>query len=223
MGKLRILIVDDHRIVREGLRMALEVEQDLEVVGEAGEGSEAVRLAMELSPDLVLMDVMMPGMNGIDACQEIRNLQSETKVLMLTASDDAESVSAALVAGAQGYFLKIGSGEELIKAVRAVGSGHSILDPKITRTVTERFARLVNQEREREVDQLTPREIDVLLQVAQGSTNREIGEKLVISEFTARNTVGNILGKLGLKNRSELVRWSYQHDLMGRSEPESSS
>ena len=223
MGKLRILIVDDHRIVREGLRMALEVEQDIEVVGEAGEGSEAVRLAMELSPDLVLMDVMMPGMNGIDACQEIRNLQSETKVLMLTASDDAESVSAALVAGAQGYFLKIGSGEELIKAVRAVGSGHSILDPKITRTVTERFARLVNQEREREVDQLTPREIDVLLQVAQGSTNREIGEKLVISEYTARNTVGNILGKLGLKNRSELVRWSYQHGLMGRAEPESPS
>ena len=223
MGKLRILIVDDHRIVREGLRMALEVEQDIEVVGEAGEGSEAVRLAMELSPDLVLMDVMMPGMNGIDACQEIRNLQSNTKVLMLTASDDAESVSASLVAGAQGYFLKIGSGEELIKAVKAVGSGHSILDPKITRTVTERFARLVNQEREREVDQLTPRELDVLLQVAQGSTNREVGEKLVISEFTARNTVGNILGKLGLKNRSELVRWSYQHDLMGRSEPESSS
>ena len=223
MGKLRILIVDDHRIVREGLRMALEVEQDIEVVGEAGEGSEAVRLAMELSPDLVLMDVMMPGMNGIDACQEIRNLQSNTKVLMLTASDDSESVSASLVAGAQGYFLKIGSGEELIKAVRAVGSGHSILDPKITRTVTERFARLVNQEREREVDQLTPRELDVLLQVAQGSTNREVGEKLVISEYTARNTVGNILGKLGLKNRSELVRWSYQHDLMGRVEPENSS
>ena len=223
MGKLRILIVDDHRIVREGLRMALEVEQDIEVVGEAGEGSEAVRLAMELSPDLVLMDVMMPGMNGIDACQEIRNLQSNTKVLMLTASDDSESVSASLVAGAQGYFLKIGSGEELIKAVRAVGSGHSILDPKITRTVTERFARLVNQEREREVDLLTPRELDVLLQVAQGSTNREVGEKLVISEYTARNTVGNILGKLGLTNRSELVRWSYQHDLMGRVEPENSS
>lgn len=221
MSKLRILIADDHRIVREGLRMALEVEQDFEVVGEAGEGSEAVRLAKELNPDVVLMDVAMPGMNGIDACQEIRNFQSNIKVLMLTASDDAESVSASLVAGAQGYFLKIGGSEELVKAVRSVGNGQSILDPIITRTVTERFARLVSRERQREVDQLTPREIDVLLLVAQGSTNREIGEKLVISEYTARNTVGSILGKLGLKNRSELVRWSYQHELMGKVEPES--
>lgn len=216
MSKLRILIADDHRMVREGLRMALEIEQDFEVVGEAGEGSEAVRLAKELNPDVVLMDVGMPGMNGIDACQEIRNFQSKIKVLMLTASDDAESVSASLVAGAQGYFLKIGGSEELVKAVRSVGNGQSILDPIITRTVTEGFARLVSRERQREVDQLTPREIDVLLLVARGSTNREIGEKLVISEYTARNTVGNILGKLGLKNRSELVRWSYQHDLMGK-------
>lgn len=216
MSKLRILIADDHRMVREGLRMALEIEQDFEVVGEAGEGSEAVRLAKELNPDVVLMDVGMPGMNGIDACQEIRNFQSKIKVLMLTASDDAESVSASLVAGTQGYFLKIGGSEELVKAVRSVGNGQSILDPIITRTVTEGFARLVSRERQREVDQLTPREIDVLLLVAWGSTNREIGEKLVISEYTARNTVGNILGKLGLKNRSELVRWSYQHDLMGK-------
>lgn len=216
MSKLRILIADDHRMVREGLRMALEIEQDFEVVGEAGEGSEAVRLAKEWNPDVVLMDVGMPGMNGIDACQEIRNFQSKIKVLMLTASDDAESVSASLVAGAQGYFLKIGGSEELVKAVRSVGNGQSILDPIITRTVTEGFARLVSRERQREVDQLTPREIDVLLLVARGSTNREIGEKLVISEYTARNTVGNILGKLGLKNRSELVRWSYQHDLMGK-------
>lgn len=216
MSKLRILIADDHRMVREGLRMALEIEQDFEVVGEAGEGSEAVRLAKELNPDVVLMDVGMPGMNGIDACQEIRNFQSKIKVLMLTASDDAESVSASLVAGAQGYFLKIGGSEEPVKAVRSVGNGQSILDPIITRTVTEGFARLVSRERQREVDQLTPREIDVLLLVARGSTNREIGEKLVISEYTARNTVGNILGKLGLKNRSELVRWSYQHDLMGK-------
>ncbi|MCI0791307.1 MAG: response regulator transcription factor [Chloroflexi bacterium] len=123
MSKLRILIADDHRMVREGLRMALEIEQDFEVVGEAGEGSEAVRLAKELNPDVVLMDVGMPGMNGIDACQEIRNFQSKIKVLMLTASDDAESVSASLVAGAQGYFLKIGGSEELVKAVRSVGNG----------------------------------------------------------------------------------------------------
>ena len=123
MSKLRILIADDHRMVREGLRMALEIEQDFEVVGEAGEGSEAVRLAKELNPDVVLMDVGMPGMNGIDACQEIRNFQSKIKVLMLTASDDAESVSASLVAGTQGYFLKIGGSEELVKAVRSVGNG----------------------------------------------------------------------------------------------------
>ena len=183
MKPLRVMIVDDHRVVREGLRMALEAEDGMEVVGEAGEGSEAVTKAQELEPDVILMDVMMPGMNGIDACQEIRNLLPRTGVVMLTASGDDESVTAALVAGAQGYVLKAAGRDDLLRALRAVGRGESILDPSVTRIVTEGFSRLVSQERQREVEQLTPREKEVLLLVAQGATNREVADKLVRRAF----------------------------------------
>ena len=214
MKPLRVMIVDDHRMVREGLRMALEVENDMEVVGEAGEGSEAVAKAQELKPDVILMDVMMPGMNGIDACQEVRNILPQIGVVMLTASGDEESVTASLVAGAQGYVLKAAGRDELLRALRAVGKGESILDPSVTRIVTEGFSRLVNQERQREIEQLTPREKEVLLLVAQGATNREVADRLVISEFTARNMVSNILGKLELRSRSELVRWAFEHGVM---------
>ncbi len=212
MSPLRLMIVDDHQIVREGLRFALEVEEDIEVIGEAGEGKEAIQKALELKPDLVLMDVMMPGMNGVDACQEIRNLLPQTRVVMLTASGDEESVPASLVAGAQGYVLKAAGRDELLRAIRAVAQGESILDPSVTKLVTERFSKLVSLERQREVEQLTPREKEVLLIVAQGSTNKEVGAELGISDFTARNMVSNILGKLGLTNRSELVRWAIQHE-----------
>ena len=214
MTPLRVMIVDDHRVVREGLRMALEVEEDLEVVGEAGDGREAVDKAQELKPDLILMDVMMPGMNGIDACQEVRDLLPQTRVVMLTASGDAESVTASLVAGAQGYVLKAAGRDDLLRAIRAVGRGESILDPSVTSIVTQGFSRLVSQEKQREVEQLTPREKEVLLLVTQGSTNREVAEGLVISEFTARNMVSNILGKLELRSRSELVRWAFEHGVM---------
>ena len=216
MSPLRVMIVDDHRVVREGLRLALEIEEDLEVVGEAGEGKEAIDKAMELKPDLMLMDIMMPGMNGIDACQEIRNLLPQTKVVMLTAAGDAESVTSSLMAGAQGYILKAASRDDLLRALRAVGSGEYILDTSVTKVVTEGFSRLLSQERQREVEQLTHREKEVLLLVVQGATNREVAEKLVISEFTSRNMVSNILGKLGLRSRSELVRWAFEHGVVNR-------
>ena len=216
MTPLRLMIVDDHRVVREGLRMALEIEEDIEVIAEAGDGREAVQKALELKPDLVLMDVTMPGMGGIDACQEIRDLLPETRIVMLTASGDRESVTASLLAGAQGYVLKTAGRDELLQALRAAGQGDSILDPSVTRIVIEGFSSLVRGERRREAEQLTAREKDVLLLVAQGATNREVAEKLVISEYTARNIVSNILGKFGLRSRSELVRWAFEHDVMRR-------
>ena len=214
MSILKLMIVDDHRVVREGLRMALEIEQDIEVVAEAGDGAEAVDKARRLRPDVVLMDVAMPGMNGIDACQEIKDHLPETGVVMLTASGDYESATASLVAGAQGYVLKAAGREDLLQAIRVVGRGESILDPSITKVVVEEFSRLVGNERQREVEQLTPREKEVLLEVAQGATNEEVAEKLVISEYTARNMVSNMLGKLGLRSRSELVRWAFERDMM---------
>ena len=215
MASLTIMIVDDHRMVREGLRASLEGEEDLSVVGEAGDGRESVERARELKPDVVIMDVMMPGMSGIDACQEIKNLLPETRVLMLTASGNEESVTGSLVAGAHGYVLKVAGQEDLLRAVRAVGRGESILDPSITRMVTEGFSNLVRSQRQRDVEQLTPREKECLLLVAQGATNRDVAGRMVISEYTARNMVSNILGKLGLSNRSELVRWAFEHDLKG--------
>jgi len=215
VSRLKVMIVDDHQVVREGLRKVLEIEEDIEVVGEAGDGRQAVVKAQELKPDVVLMDVLMPGTNGIDACQEIKGLLPETAVLMLTASAQAESVTSALVAGAQGYVLKVVGRDDLVRAIRAVSRGESILDPSVTRIVTEGFSRLVTRERQREVEQLTAREKEVLLLVVQGATNREVAERLVISEFTARNTVSNILGKLGVRTRSELVRWAFEHKIVG--------
>ena len=215
MTPLRVMIVDDHQIVREGMRMALEVEEDLEIVGEAGAGREAVEKARQLEPDLIIMDITMPGMSGIDACQEIRDLLPECRVIMLTASGDEESVTAALMAGAQGYVLKAAGREDLLRALRAVGRGESILDPTVTRIVAEGFSRLVSRERQQEVEQLTAREKEVLVLVARGATNREVGDQLVISEFTARNMVSNMLGKLGLRSRSELVRWAFEHKIVG--------
>ena len=213
MGALRVMIVDDHRVVREGLRMALEVEEDIEVVAEAGDGSEAVAKAQDVRPDLILMDVAMPTMSGIDACHEIKDLLPDTRVVMLTASAAEESVTEALLAGAHGYVLKATGRDDLLQAIRAVARGESILDPSVTKIVTERFSRLVGQEKQRELDLLTPREKEVLGLVADGATNKEVAGRLVISEYTARNTVSNILGKLGLRTRSELVRWALEHGL----------
>ena len=213
MGALRVMIVDDHRVVREGLRMALEVEEDIEVVAEAGDGSEAVAKAQDVRPDLILMDVAMPTMSGIDACHEIKDLLPDTRVVMLTASAAEESVTEALLAGAHGYVLKAAGRDDLLQAIRAVARGESILDPSVTKIVTERFSRLVGQEKQRELDLLTPREKEVLGLVADGATNKEVAGWLVISEYTARNTVSNILGKLGLRTRSELVRWALEHGL----------
>ena len=190
------MIVDDHRVVREGLRMALEVEEDIEVVAEAGDGSEAVAKAQDVRPDLILMDVAMPTMSGIDACHEIKDLLPDTRVVMLTASAAEESVTEALLAGAHGYVLKAAGRDDLLQAIRAVARGESILDPSVTKIVTERFSRLVGQEKQRELDLLTPREKEVLGLVADGATNKEVAGRLVISEYTARNTVSNILGKL---------------------------
>lgn len=212
-GTLGVLIVDDHRMLRESLRLALEREDGIEVVGEAGDGVSAVRLALELEPDVVLMDVDMPGLNGIDACQEIRDARPDAKVLFLSASAERQSVTAALVAGAKGYVVKVAGHDDLVRAIRAVGRGESILDPTVTQGIASELARLVTQEKRRDVEQLTPREQEVLLLVSGGATNREVASDLVISEYTAKNVVSNLLGKLGLRNRSELVRWAYEHDL----------
>lgn len=214
MSAIRILLVDDHAILREGLKMVLGLEPDLDVVGEAANGKEGVELALKLRPQLVLMDVLMTGIDGIDACRQIKSQLPDTKVLMLTSHDAAQAVEAAVLAGASGYLLKNGGREDLLQGIRAVAEGQSLLSPSITAKVLERFAHLTRKERERENDLLSQREKEVLVLVARGLTNREIAAELVITENTVRNHISHILDKLGLSRRSQAATYAVQHRLL---------
>ncbi len=216
--KIKLLIVDDHTVVRTGIGAVLELEPDLQVVGEAATGEEALARVKLQSVDVILMDVIMPGMGGIAACREIRQSYPETKVLMLTSAGDEEAVMASLLAGASGYLLKNVSRQDLIKAIRDVYAGRSILDPETTAKITRKLIALASpqaQETSTERAKLSPREQEVLVLVAQGMTNKEIARKLVIAEKTARNHVSRILEKLGLTRRSQAAAWAVKHGLLG--------
>jgi DNA-binding NarL/FixJ family response regulator len=216
MAAIRILVVDDHGIVREGLKMVLSLEPDFEVVGEAASGREAVAQATRLQPDVVLMDVLMDEVSGIEACRQIKSALPETRVLMLTSHGAAQAVEASVLAGASGYLLKNGGREDLLKGIRAVAHGESLLSPSITAQVLGRFADLSRKERERENDVLSEREKEVLVLVAQGMTNRQIAAELVISENTVRNHLSHILDKLDLSRRSQVAAYAARHGLLGQ-------
>jgi DNA-binding NarL/FixJ family response regulator len=214
MATIRILVVDDHGIVREGLKMVLGLEADFEVVGEAASGREAVAQATRLQPDVVLMDVLMDEVSGIDACRQIKSALPETKVLMLTSHDAAQAVEASVLAGASGYLLKNGGRDDLLKGIRAVARGESLLSPSITAQVLGRFADLSRKERERENDVLSEREKEVLVLVAQGMTNRQIAGELIISENTVRNHLSHILDKLDLSRRAQVAAYAVQRGFL---------
>jgi two-component system, NarL family, response regulator DevR len=206
--KTRLMIVDDHEVVRMGLRAALDVEPDFTVVAEASNGQEAIEKARAHRPDIVLMDVRLDGMDGIEACRELRNELPDTRVLMLTSFAEEETVVAALLAGAAGYVLKNVARARLLEALRSVARGESLLDSRVTRGVVEklvasRVAAATDDEAE-----LTAREREVLVLIADGATNKEIAAKLVVSENTARNHVSHILGKLGFSRRSEAAAYA---------------
>lgn len=214
MAPIRILVVDDHGIVREGLKMVLGLEADFEVVGEAATGREAVAQASRLHPDVVLMDVLMDEVSGIDACRQIKSVRPETQVLMLTSHDAAQAVEASVLAGASGYLLKNGGRDDLLKGIRAVAQGESLLSPSITAQVLDRFADLSRKERERENDILSEREKEVLVLVARGLTNRQIAAELVISENTVRNHLSHILDKLDLSRRSQVAAYAVRRGML---------
>lgn len=210
--KTRLMIVDDHEVVRMGLRAALEVEPDFTVVAEAGNGKEAVEKARAHQPDIVLMDVRMDGgHDGIAACREIRNELPATKVLMLTSFAEEETVVAAVVAGAAGYVLKNVARARLLEALRSVARGESLLDSKVTKSVLEKLIGMHQQPGDD--DELTAREREVLALIAEGATNKEIAAKLVVSENTARNHVSHILSKLGFSRRSEAAAYAAKKGL----------
>tara|TARA_B100000315_G_scaffold41113_1_gene35925 strand:+ start:1905 stop:2588 length:684 start_codon:yes stop_codon:yes gene_type:complete len=213
-NKIRLMVVDDHEVVRTGLRAILEPEDDIEVVAEAPSAVEAARQADAHQPNVVLMDVRMEDMNGIEACRIIKNSHPDMAVLMLTSFSEEEAVTSAIMAGASGFLLKNVGRVELLKAIRAVGAGQSLLDPAVTRSVIDRYAKLLESERDRAVDAISDREREVITLVAQGMTNRQIAEQLVISENTARNHVSRILEKLNLTRRSEAAVFAAQHGLL---------
>lgn len=210
MKKIRVLIADDQMLMRQGLETLLELEADLEVVGEANDGAHAVELVEQLKPHVVLMDVRMPRMNGVDATRQIRARAPETQVIILTTFDDDEYVFEGLRAGAMGYLLKDVSAEELTDAIRRVARGEALIQPSIARKVVSEFARLGAPEkkptaRSEMLDPLSERELEILKLLAQGMSNREIAETLFITEGTAKNHISNILSKLGVRDRTQAV------------------
>lgn len=215
--KLRVLVVDDHALFRRGLQMVLEQEKDLDLIGEAGDGTEAIQKAQELMPDVVLMDVRMPRRSGIEATREIRDVLPHVKILMLTISDEEADLYEAIKAGASGYLLKEIPIEEVADAIRSVWSGQSRISPAMASKLLNEFAAMSKREEEpRQVPapKLTDREMEVLKLVAQGLNNRDIAKELFISENTVKNHIRNILEKLHLHSRMEAVVYAVREKLL---------
>jgi DNA-binding NarL/FixJ family response regulator len=221
---IRLLIVDDQELVRTGLRLFLETQDDLEVVGEAGDGAEAIERARELRPDVVLMDIRMPRIDGVEATARLASLDIEPRprVLVLTTFDLDEYVFGALRAGAAGFLLKDAPRERLLEAIHVVHGGDALLSPSITRRLVEDFAARTDpiEPPAAVLEQLTSRERQVLGLVARGYSNTEIAQRLVVTEATVKSHVGSILSKLGLRDRVQAVVFAYEHGIVIAGEPD---
>ncbi len=207
--KIRILLADDHAVVRQGFKLILGQQPDLDVIGEAADGAEAVRLAHELNPNLVIMDIGMPGTNGVEATRRIIEANPECRILVLSMHKDAVYVREALRAGAKGYLLKESIDNDLLRAVRAVARGDGFLSPEVSATVLQDY-----QQVEDPFDQLTAREREVLQMLAEGKVAKEIAVALDISVYTVDAHRGRIMKKLGLRSGTELVRFAMRKGLI---------
>ncbi|MGH2573338.1 MAG: response regulator [Actinomycetota bacterium] len=214
---LRVLIVDDHALFRRGLHMVLDQEPDIDVVGEAGDGQEAVQKAQELMPDVILMDIRMPRRSGIEATRQIKDLLPHVKILVLTISDEEADLYEAIKAGAAGYLLKEISIDDVADAIRSIWQGQSRLSPSMAAKLLAEFAAMskrAEEQRQLPAPRLTDREMEVLKHVAQGLNNRDIAKELYISENTVKNHIRNILEKLHLHSRMESVLYAVRKELI---------
>jgi DNA-binding NarL/FixJ family response regulator len=220
---IRLLIVDDQELVRTGFRLFLETQEDLEVVGEAADGAEAIQRARQLRPDVVLMDIRMPRMDGVEATAHLAraDIEPRPRVLVLTTFDLDEYVFGALRAGAAGFLLKDAPRDRLLEAIRVVHGGDALLSPSITRRLVEDFASRSDplEPPSAVLAQLTPRERQVLGLVARGYSNNEIAQQLVVTEATVKSHVGSVLMKLGLRDRVHAVVFAYEHGIVVAGDP----
>src|SRR5262244_3749454 len=216
MKSIRILLVDDQPLFREGLRTLLSVHSDFEVVGEAGNGEEALRLARHLMPSVVLMDLQMPAMDGVTATRRLRNDQPDCRVIVLTTFDDDEMVFDGLRAGAVGYLLKDAPSEKLAEAIRVAARGETFLQPSVAAKVVAEFARLSNRKITipAALEPLSERELEILRLIARGASNREIADALFLAEGTVKNYVTNILDKLDVRDRTQAALKARESDLI---------
>jgi two-component system response regulator NreC len=212
VDKIRILLVDDHAIMRDGIRALLSLHDDIEVVGEASEGKEAVEKAQELLPDVVIMDIAMPGMDGLEATRRIMKKSPKMKVLVLTQHDNKEYILSVIKAGASGYVPKRALGSELVSAIRAVRQGDSFLYPSAATALIEDYRQQAKEEEP--YDQLTAREREILKLIAEGHTSREIADILIVSQKTVQGHRVKIMEKLNLHNRTELIKYAMRKGLV---------
>jgi len=216
-NRISVLIVDDHQVVRQGLRTFLELQPDIHVVGEAGDGHAAVELVRQLQPDVVLMDLVMPQLDGISATSQVKALSGQTKVIALTSFTEDDKVFPAIQAGASSYLLKDVSPDELVEAIRAAHRGEARLHPNIARKLMEQVqsgAPFIQQARHSLPEELTGRELDVVRLVAQGCSNHQIAQELVISDKTVKTHISHILSKLQLDDRTQLAIYAIRQGLV---------
>jgi two-component system, NarL family, response regulator LiaR len=212
MDKITVMLIDDHRVVRQGLRDFLELQEDIDVVGEASSGEEGVQVAGQLLPDVVLMDLVMPGIDGVETTRRVKAVSPSSRVIVLTSFADDDKVFPAIKAGAISYLLKDISPEDLAHAIRAAQRGEAVLHPEVAAKLMQEFS--APRPNEAPVDQLTPREMDVLRLVAKGMSNKEIADKLIISEKTTKTHLSNILSKLHLADRTQVAIYALRKRLV---------
>lgn len=211
--KTTVILVDDHAVVRQGVRSLLALTDDFEVVGEAGEGAQAIDLARELVPDLVVIDLLMPGMDGVTAIRGIRTVSPRSHVVVLTSSEQDELAFAAIEAGAQSFILKTMLGDELLSTLRKAAQGEAVIHPFVARRILQ-VVRRIREPRHNPFAELTERELEVLRQLGEGGSNARIAAALHISEKTVKSHIGNVLAKLHLADRTEAVAFAWRQGLM---------